>query len=291
MIRRLTNAALAAIALALPAFAPANAQQPTRFTATVTGKGPDVILIPGLASSGATYDATVKQLSPTHRVHVLQVAGFAGAPAGANGGEGAMLPALVDEVAAYAAKLNKPAIIGHSLGGLVAMEVAAAQPGKIDRVMIVDALPFYGLLGGPQMTVEMFKPQATMMRTQVLAQSAEAFAAGQKRTAASLTKSEAGRAAVEKWSTESDRAIVAKAMYEDAVEDARPKLPAIKAKTTVLYAYDTQQPYPQKNFDDMYALAYAGLPGAKLKRVDGSFHFIMLDQPDVFAKEVEAFLK
>ena len=74
-MHRFINAAIAAIALALPALSlTAIAQE--RFTATVTGQGPDVILIPGLASSGAVWDATVEQLSPTHRVHVLQVNGF-----------------------------------------------------------------------------------------------------------------------------------------------------------------------------------------------------------------------
>lgn len=294
MFRRLTNAVIAVTVLALPALMPANAQStpttPARFSVTVTGKGPDVILIPGLASSGATYDATVKQLSATHRVHVVQVAGFAGAPSGLNAGDAPMLPGLVTEVGAYAAKLNKPAIIGHSLGGLVALEVAAAQPG-VSRVMVVDALPFYGLLGGPQMTVEMFKPQAAMMRQQILKQTEAQAAAGRARTAAGMTRSEAGRAAVAQWSAASDTAVVAKAMYEDLTEDARPLLPSIKAKTTVLYAYDTSSPYPQRNFDDMYKLAYASLPGVKLKRIDNSLHFIMYDQPDVFAKEVEAFLK
>ncbi len=50
---------------------------PTRFTITVSGAGPDVILIPGLASPGATWDGTVAHVAAHHRVHVVQVAGFA----------------------------------------------------------------------------------------------------------------------------------------------------------------------------------------------------------------------
>jgi pimeloyl-ACP methyl ester carboxylesterase len=33
------------------------------------------------------------------------------------------------------------------------------------------------------------------------------------------------------------------------------------------------------------------LPNKTMVRIDGSFHFIMLDQPDVFAAQVDAFLK
>ncbi|HWT51701.1 MAG TPA: alpha/beta hydrolase, partial [Caulobacter sp.] len=68
---------LMAILAAIGVFGGDHAHAADRMTVTVTGKGPDVILIPGLASSGAVWDATVKQLSTTHRVHVVQVVGFA----------------------------------------------------------------------------------------------------------------------------------------------------------------------------------------------------------------------
>ena len=41
----------------------------------------------------------------------------------------------------------------------------------------------------------------------------------------------------------------------------------------------------------MFRTAYIALPGVTLKRIDDTYHFIMLDQPDVFAREVDAFLK
>jgi pimeloyl-ACP methyl ester carboxylesterase len=80
-------------------------------------------------------------------------------------------------------------------------------------------------------------------------------------------------------------------MYEDMMEDARPLLPRIKASVTVLYAYDASMGQPASMVDNLYASAYADLSGAKLKRIDGGYHFIMLDQPEAFASEVDAFLK
>ena len=67
---------------------------PTRFTvvdAGTVGK-PDVVMIPGLASSRAVWDGEVKLLGPNYRLHILQVDGFAGAPVGGNAA-GPMLPA------------------------------------------------------------------------------------------------------------------------------------------------------------------------------------------------------
>jgi pimeloyl-ACP methyl ester carboxylesterase len=232
----------------------------------------------------------VKQLAPTHRVHVVQVSGFAGAPARANGGEGEMLPGLVAEIGAYAAKLEKPALIGHSLGGLVAMKVAAAQPDEIGRVMIVDALPFLALLYNPNATAEQFRPQAVMMRSSLLA-SEQSYAMSARMSVRTMVKTDAEHERVLKWALDSDRTVFAKAMFEDAADDARPVLPRITAKTTVVYAYDPDMPYPKAAVDEMYARAYAGLAGAKLVRIEGSYHFIQIDQPESFAKEVEAFLK
>ena len=53
---------------------------PDRFAISFIGHCPDVILVPVLASSEHVWDATVTQLSPTHRVHVVQVADFARTP-------------------------------------------------------------------------------------------------------------------------------------------------------------------------------------------------------------------
>lgn len=267
------------------------AADPTRFSVSVTGQGPDVVLIPGLATPGEVWDATVKHLAPTHRVHVIGVAGFGTADGGPNKADGDMLPALVAEVVQYVAELKRPSLVGHSLGGLIALEVAAANPDAISRVLIIDALPFYSLLMNPGATVEQATKMATMMRNQMTAQTDAQYAAGAPMVAARLAKTAAARASVAKWAAASDRTVVAKAMYEDMVTDARPRLPRIKTKTTVLYAFDATMGIPQAAVDSMYSGAYRGLAGVDLKRVDESYHFIMLDQPEVFLREVDAFLR
>jgi len=267
------------------------ADRPTRFSVAVSGRGPDVVLIPGLATSGDVWDATVKQLASSHRVHVVQVAGFGGVDAGVNGADGDILPALVAEMAQYMAGLERPAVIGHSLGGLIALEVAARNPDAVARVLVVDALPFFALTVSPGATVEMAKQMATAIRSQLMAQTDAQYSASVPMTTARLAKSPTARADVAKWTAASDRTVVAKAMYDDIVTDARPRLPQIRAKTIVLYAFDSTMGVPQAAIDALYSGAYADLPGVALKRVDGSYHFIMLDQPDAFSREVDAFLK
>lgn len=265
--------------------------EPTRFTVTVSGSGPDVILIPGLSSAPHVYDGILSELEKTHRVHRIQIAGFAGLAAGPNA-EGTILDGVRDELIAYIAenKLQKPAMIGHSMGGLLTLLVAAKAPDAIGRGMVIDALPFFTLLFNPMATSDMARPFADQARAQMLSLSPEAFEAAQKQTMAMLTKSPEGQATGLADALASDRAVVAEAMAEVMVRDARSELTAITAPITVLQAYDATMPGSKDAYLGLWVTAYANLRGVQIKVIDGSYHFIMWDQPQPFAEAVTAFL-
>ncbi|MBO9544301.1 alpha/beta hydrolase [Caulobacter sp.] len=281
-----------AILAACGVFGGSHAHAADRMTVTVTGKGPDVVLIPGLASSGAVWDATVKQLATSHRVHVVQVAGFAGAPVAGNA-EGEVVDPLVEAVDGYikANHLKSPAVIGHSMGGFTGLLLARRHPEDIGRLMIVDSLPFFAVLFSPAATVESVKPQAAAMRDGVTAMSPEAFASQQAMTTPRFVKSPDGQKLVLAWSVASSQSVVGRAMYDLLTTDARGELAAIKTPVTLLYPYAPAMGAPTAAIDKTYADAYAALPGVALKRIDDSRHFIMLDQPQAFAAAVETFLK
>lgn len=268
---------------------------PTRFTvvdAGTVGK-PDVVLIPGLSSSRAVWDAEAAKLGPNFRLHLLQVDGFAGLPAGVNAGSTELLPALVGELHGYlAAGGMHPVVMGHSLGGLLALMLAAKYPADVSKLVIVDALPFYGLLYSPDATVEAVKPYAETARQQMAGLSAEQWAAMQPVVAAQLSNSPEGQKAVAAGSTASDRGVVVEAMMEDLQTDVRGDLPAIKTPALVLYEHDTtlQQPNADTYAQTMKA-SYGAMPNAKLVQVDGARHFIMYDQPVKFDAAVEGFLR
>lgn len=263
-----------------------------RFTVEVKGQGPDVILIPGLASSSAVWDDTVKQLQGRYRLHVVQVAGFAGAPVGANA-EGPVIQPTVDALDSYikSAKLKAPAVIGHSMGGLMGLMLARQHPEDVGRLMVVDSLPFYAVVFSPQATVEAVKPQAAAMRDMAQKSTPEQWAAGETRTMARLVKSPVGLKAATEAAIASDPSVTGRALYDDLTTDLRGEIAAIKTPTVMLYPWDEATGAPQGAYDALYTNAYAPMTSAKVRRIDGSLHFIMLDQPAAFAAEVESFLK
>lgn len=279
---------------------PANAAEPTRFSVVTVGKGPDVILIPGLSSPRAVWSRTAERLKATHRVHLIQLRGF-GEPAGPNS-SGPVLQPFVDELGAYIAdrKLKQPAIIGHSMGGLTAMMLAVQRPLQTSKVMVVDSLPFIGTLFGAA-DVEAIRPQATQMRTMLVGSAAKqsptfattdcpATLPAPAKPQGTMSNSGEGNCLVRQGALASDLRVVGQAMYDVMVTDLRPRLKDIDVPVTMLYPQDDRllsAAAAAKTYSD----AYAALPSAKLVPITGSYHFIMQDQPTQFGAALDAFLK
>lgn len=288
----LASAALAIVMPLSPAMAQvtaatAPATQMEHVSVVSIGAGDPVILIPGLSSPRAVWDGIAPELAKTNRVLLVQVNGFGGDDPRAN-----LKPGVLDGIVAdlhtliAREKLGKPTVIGHSMGGLVGMMLAARHPDRVGRLMVVDALPFIGTLFGAA-DVAAVKPQAERMRTMTLA-GADAAKSAKPVTAdpgGIWSNTPEGRIQVANWSKKANMRVTAQALYEDIVTDMRPDLAKIAAKPfTVLYATGAG---PQ--VEPVWQTAYAGSP-ATLVAVPGSYHFIMLDQPARFAAEVKAFL-
>ncbi len=258
-----------------------------RFTVEVVGSGTDVILIPGLGSSADVWAATVEALKPNHRIHVLNIAGFAGVPAGANA-EGEVIAPSVEALHDYIVSqgLKKPVVMGHSMGGLMTLMLGIAHPEDAGKLIVVDALPFYSVLFDPGATVENVKSYAVRYRDMVANMPEAQFAAMQQQLIPAHKP--AWGETVVGWSLTSDRKVFAQALYDDLLTDTRADLPKIKAPLVVFYPWTSASAFAAEATDGVYAAQYANASGVKLIRIDDSSHFIMLDQPDVFhAKLIE----
>ena len=271
-------------AVAAPAFAS------DRLSVEVVGSGPDVILIPGFASSREVWRVEASRLKSTHRVHLVQLAGFAGEPW--THADGPFVAPMIEELARYIreTELKQPAVIGHSMGGLSGILLAQAHPDLVGRVMSVDSLPFFSALFGPQVTAEMARPFADQAAQSMLNPDADAFRAGQAQGAVGLARDPATRTAMVDWSMASDRQALASAIREVMTTDARPALGNMTTPVWAIYASDADGGAPAATADGLWTREYATLPGVHLERVDDSRHFIMADQPERFAAIADRFL-
>ena len=258
-----------------------------RITVEVVGQGPDLVFIPGLASSRETWRATAERLRGHYRLHLVQVNGFAGEPAGANTSGEVLIP-TAEAIDAYLteAKLAPATMIGHSLGGTIILYLADHHSEHLKRAFVFDSLPFYGVLfGGPQATVQSVAPIAGAIRNGP-PQPASATDA----QVGAMVSGPADRARVIGWSHASDGSVVRRALADDLSLDLRPDLPRITTPITLLYPDEVPAGMPAGMADKVYAAAFAGMPHITLVRVDNSRHFIMYDQPAAFAAAVDGFL-
>ncbi|MGV3482416.1 MAG: alpha/beta fold hydrolase [Sphingobium sp.] len=291
MTRRMLLALFALLGLFAPMAAQAKGFASDRITVTVQGKGPDVILIPGLTSSPAAWKYAVPAV-PGYRYHLVQVKGFAGiAPEG--NAKGDLLAGVTSEIARYVAeaRLKRPAVIGHSMGGTIALMIGARHPAAIARLMVVDQVPFMGMMFGPPgSTGETIRPTADAILAQMRANSAEAREKSIGAMTGGMVKTDAERPAVVKSALDSDRAVTENTFHDLIVTDLRPELARIAVPAEVLYVTPAGTPFTDAQIDAAYQASYAGLKGAKLMRVPNSAHFIMYDNPIAFHAAMKAFL-
>ena len=265
------------VALAAPtAPTAAAAFAPKRFSVVVKGSGPDVILIPGLASPRDVWNGTVAAV-PGYRYHLVQVAGFAGEPARGNA-DGNVVAPVAEEIARYirAKGLKRPAIVGHSMGGTITLMLAARHPELVGKAMVVDMLPQpAGFVGS----------SAAGVRGLADALKGLTATPGGRRLVESAIEMFGGSQPTDR---RSDTDVVARATHELAVTDLTSELPRIKAPLTVVYA--APDPETAATVSRRYAAGYRGKADAKLVRVDGSGHMIMDDEPARFRAVLKEFL-
>ncbi len=259
------------------------------FDVHVTGSGPDVLLIPGLASSGATWDGVVAHLAPHYRCHVFTLAGFAGVPAA----PGAPLDTAEAAIDGYvrAQHLHAPVVIGHSLGGFVALRLAIDHPDDVGRLVIVDALPALGATRMDSLTPEQLHEFAAQMRQQLATQDDAHFAAAQAGQIATLVTAPADVARVQAWARGSDRATVVAAMSDMLGDDLRPRLQRVHAPTLVMGSWAAYKEVSTLEASRaVYARQYRDLAGVRIEMAPTARHFIMLDDPAWFDATLDAFL-
>ncbi len=263
-----------------------------RVSVVTRGAGPDVILIPGLSSSRDVWNATADALDDNYRVHLVQLNGFAGMPVG-GASEGPVSAPAAEEIARYIREsgLERPAVIGHSMGGSIGLMLAARHPDSVGKLMVVDMFPFMGnMFGGADATPDSVRPMADQIRTG-MRMSQQGVVSDQRREVInSMVRTESARPEIVEHARLSDNGVTANAFHELIVTDLRPELANIRAPLTVLYVVPPNIPIPPAQYATFIAASYASVPNARIVRIEESYHFIMIDQFDRFMSEVRTFL-
>lgn len=110
-----------------------------RLFATKTGHGPAIILLHGLFGMGSNLSVIARTLSETHEVHSLDLRNHGRSP----WVDSMRFVDMAEDVACYMdeQELESCYLLGHSLGGKVAMQLALLAPQRVKRLIVADIAP------------------------------------------------------------------------------------------------------------------------------------------------------
>lgn len=252
------------------------------FEVKVSGKGKQsIIFIPGFSCSGEVWNETKTKYEKNFTCYTLTMAGFAGVQSQPN----ATFANWENKIAEYIKdnKIEKPIIIGHSMGGGLALAIASDYPDLASKIIVVDALPCLMAMSNPSFKYKE-NTDCSSGISQMKAMSDEDFYNMQKVSMSRLLADTTMQETVVGWSVKSDRETFAKMFCDFSNTDLREKIKNIKCPSLILLeSYFV-------NFKPTIEDQYKNLKNADLRYATKGLHFIMYDDKDWYFNQLENFI-
>ena len=261
--------------------------QQKSFKVEVYGKGQPIILIPGYSCSGDVWKATVDNLKANYQLHVLTLAGFAGVPPI----DTPILKTVKNDLIKYVKDnhLNKPVLIGHSLGAFMSLWVASEEPSLFSKIICVDGVPFISAMSNPSITSEEIKKNpaynAEAVANNFKNMPEKEFEDNQFKAMLTMVSDTAHARLIAQWGAASDRKTLGYTFVEMSTTDLRNEIAKINIPVLVLGSTYGTKEMSQKILNEQYSL----LPNKKIF-IAPTKHFIMYDDPLWFREQVKNFL-
>jgi pimeloyl-ACP methyl ester carboxylesterase len=283
---------------------PAIAQEHYSFSVQVTGKGKPVIFIPGNTGSADTYNETVAHFKDRYTCYVITLAGFAGQPP--SGARDHLLLKQMDDLIRFITDrhLQKPALVGFSFGGGLALWVATTHPELIGPLIDLDGTPFDAAVDVAVLNKDSLIKASVGQYAKLLAERPGYW---RKRDSAyqSPESEQAGFTELEKlvsdtarimqllkWDRASDyRSVVLMNLEADTL-DLREAVARIKSPTLVLGSWRGYDFIKSKGeAEKRYAELYAKARNLTLIFSENGKHFLMWEDFDWMIGQMEKFLE
>ena len=253
--------------------------------------GTPMIFIPGLASGAWAWQDATRQFMADHVVYVVTLPGFDGSAARPGKPMAAALASL--DALITTRKLARPVLVGHSLGGTLAIAYAEQHPGSVGAIVALDGLPVFP--GTEQMPATARSDMAEGIKARMAGVTREGFAAQQVQYMRGVGVTDISRAdELAKLSARSDPDATISYMADTLALDLRAELPKITAPVLLLspyFAADAAQGGPSDSAKaDYYRSLMAGTAHLKVVSIAPARHFAMFDQPQQVVDAIRAFL-
>jgi pimeloyl-ACP methyl ester carboxylesterase len=243
------------------------------------GSGSPLLLIPGIGSDGASWAPTIELLSDRYRVTTIHNRG-----AGQTRHEGPItIPDMIEDcrVLLDHLGLDKADIVGHSLGALVALRVAATNPVRVHRLVTVAATPF---LTAKQMML--FDEQVQLKFEQNPERWFTQFFQWMRSDAFFVDPAKVAAAAKAAADYPFNRSPTDFAQQVSALKTLGAINPAAIGIPMLVIAAELDVLFPAASI----AAAYRSIPNTRVEIISGAAHSVAVEAPQKVAEVIRSFL-
>jgi pimeloyl-ACP methyl ester carboxylesterase len=262
---------------------------------------PALIFIPGLACGSWIWSDAVNAYAGSHTVYLVTLAGFDGVPLPTAEGspldlaDASLLALITNE------NLDRPILVGHSMGGFLALRFGEEHAALLRGVVAVDYGPVFApaAQSSPEDRATLAEDLAREMATEPAAR----YADSQNATIATMVTDPTNADRIDALTARSDQKAVAAYAGDLFRSDLRPQLSQLTVPTLEIAAVPTvpqgfegpqaaKTPITQREaaYKDFYTTLFPDAPNVTVVTVPNSKHYVMIDQPKALFDAITAFV-
>lgn len=242
-----------------------------------TGRGWPVVFVHGWGDSNAIWRETVANLASDFCCIALDLPGHGNSPAGRGPWSIKTLSVPV-QILMGSLGITAATIVGHSMGGVVALQLALEHPKLVKRLVLID-VPMCG-----QWTRALFTLLSTRLGSYLpgVAQTGARLLA---RLTPHLPRKDGALLRWNKGIARADMRVLYETLRDMSDRSCQPQLTRIQAPTLVIAGSQDVVVPPR-----LARRIAAGIPGAQFASIPGASHTPMLERPAYFLRTLRDFL-
>lgn len=245
-----------------------------------------MVLVHGFACAPNVWFKVRKRLSERFELHLVTLPGCGGAPKV----NAPVMPKMIDAISQYCSSLDRPILIGHSIGGTLTLGVASQYPDAVKGAVVIDGLPYFATVFDVNATPDSMARRAEQSRDEIM--NAPPPTPGTRTYFDEHIVDPADAAYMNETTRPADRTTMAHLRFESLTTDLRPEMPNIKVPVLAIAA---GQPW-LKTAEDLAPIRQGSLDrlgeiaDLELQIAERARHFVMIDDPDWFLGKVADFV-